>query len=180
MKKFNQLLFLLLVNFYSVGFSKTNDVLFNFSFKTFDQDSKQNLAEVDIDIYEKGEYVKTIKTGLDGMAYYRMKLDKEYELVVNSGSKYIEKRIIVNTKNIDLYSWKYSNKSSFVYDYQIEIKLFKTEHCEDFRFLKNEPIIHLIYDDKKKDMIDLVSTSITKKINRERKKKCDKTIRFQF
>jgi len=180
MKKTSQLLILLMINFCLLGYSKTNDVLFNFSFRTFDQDSKQNLENIKIDIYEKGNYVKTILTASDGMAYYRMKLDKEYELIVNSGNSYIEKRIIVNTNNIDLSSWKYRNKTSFVYDYQIEIKLFKKEYCEDFKFLKNEPIIHLKYDQKKKDMVDLVSSYITKKIDNERKKRCDGIIRFQF
>jgi hypothetical protein len=180
MKKFTLFLILLQLNFCFEVYSKTNDVLFNFSIKTFDQDTRKNLENISIDIYENGELMKTLYSGTDGMTYYRIKLDKEYELVVNSGNSYIEKRIIVNTKDIDLSSWKYSNRTSFVYDYQLEIKLFKKEYCEDFKFLKNEPIIHLKYDEKKRDMVDLVSSSISGKIEKERKKRCDNFIRIEF
>lgn len=158
----------------------TKDVLFNLSLRTFDQDKDENLENISIDIYESGTLIKSIKTGIDGKAYYMFKLNKEYEIIVNENNNYIQKVIKLDTKNIDLENWKFKNSPNFFYDFEVAIKLFKKENCENFSFLKNEPIIYFKYDQHKKDLVDIADNSLTKKIAKERKRECEEIIRFEF
>ncbi len=176
MKKISFFLFLL---FSLVGFKSqvhaTESVYFDFSFKTFNEDNGQNLEDIDVQIYEDGKLIKTLRTDRDGRAFYHFELNKSYEVVVSGNSKYIEKKILVDTRNIDLKNWKYSKAKQFKYKYEIQIKLFEKESCEDFKFLAEKPIIHLQYSSTKKDIVDLADNKISKKIKRERRKNCNKS-----
>jgi len=153
----------------------TESVYFDFSFKTFDEDKGNNLEDIDIQIFENGKLIKTLRTARDGRAFYNFELNKEYEVVISGKSKYIEKKILVDTRNIDLKNWKYHKAKQFKYKYDIQIKLFEKESCENFKFLAEKPIIHLQYSAEKKDIVDLADTKLSKQIKRERKKNCNRS-----
>lgn len=152
----------------------TENVYFDFSFKTFNEDNGQNLEDIDIQIFENGKLIKTLRTARDGRAFYNFELNREYEVLISGNSKYIEKKITVDTRNIDLENWKYQKAKQFKYKYEIQIKLFEKESCEDFQFLAEKPIIHLQYSKSKKDIVDLADNHISKQIKKERRKNCNK------
>jgi hypothetical protein len=167
-------MFLLAISGFNQPVSATESVYFDFSFKTFHEDNGQNLEDVDVQIFENGQLIKTLRTARDGRAFFHFELNKEYDVVVGGNSKFIEKKIKVDTRNIDLKNWKYSKARQFKYKYEISIKLFEKESCEDFTFLAQKPIIHLQYSIAKKDIVDLADNTITRQIKRERRKNCDK------
>lgn len=164
--------FLFGIHFNSEG---TESVFFDFSFKTFNEDTGKDLEDIDIQIFENGKLIKTLRTARDGRAFYNFELNKEYDVVVSGNSKYIEKKITVDTRNIDLKNWKYHKAKQFKYKYEIQIKLFEKESCEDFSFLAKNSIIHLQYSSDKRDIIDLADNHISKQIKRERRKNCNKS-----
>jgi hypothetical protein len=88
----------------------------------------------------------------------------------------------VDTRNIDLKNWKYHKAKQFKYKYDIQIKLFEKESCENFKFLAEKPIIHLQYSAEKKDIVDLADTKLSKQIKRERKKltSCPRYIKIKL
>lgn len=172
-----KLIFLLIV-FLNVimiknGFGQTENVIFDCSFKVWEQDLQLSLPKIKIEVYENGQLIKKLITDRDGKAYYNFELNKDYDIKINpGGGRYIEKWVKLDTRNIDLNTWKFKNRKEFRYYYQIEINLFEPERCEQFAFLTAQPIMNFKYSNKKRDLMDVADNRMVKKINRERKKKC--------
>ena len=153
--------------------AQTENAIFDCSFKVWEQDLQQTLQKIKIEVYENGNLIKKLSTDRDGKAYYNFDLNKEYDIRINpEKGKYIEKWVKLDTRNIDLQSWKFKNRKEFRYYYQIEINLFEPERCEKFAFLEQEPIMNFKYSSKKRDLMDVADNRIVKRINKERKKKC--------
>ena len=153
--------------------AQTENVIFDCSFKVWEQDLNQTLQKIKIEVYENGVLLKKMTTDKDGKAYQNFELNKEYDIKINpGGGRYIEKWVKLDTRNIDLKSWKFKNRKEFRYYYQIEINLFEPERCEQFAFLHQEPIINYKYSPKKRDLRDVADNRMVKRINKERKKKC--------
>jgi len=153
--------------------AQTENVIFDCSFKVWEQDLQKTLQKINIEIYENGNLIKKISTDRDGKAYHNFELNKEYDIKINpSGGRYIEKWVKLDTRNIDLQTWKFKNRKEFRYYYQIEINLFEPERCEQFAFLYQQPIINFKYSSKKRDLMDVADNRMVKRINKERKKKC--------
>jgi hypothetical protein len=134
---------------------------------------QQTLPKIKIEVYENGNLIKKLTTDRDGKAYQNFELNREYDIKINpEGGKYIQKWVKLDTRNIDLHAWKFKNRKEFRYYYQIEINLFEPERCEQFAFLHQQPIINFKYNTKKRDLMDVADNRLTKRINKERKKKC--------
>lgn len=153
--------------------AQTEHVIFDCSFKIWEQDLNKGLEKIKIEIYENGMLIKKLISDRDGMAYYNFDLNKEYDIKINPDKgRYVEKWVKLDTRDIDLKSWKYKDRKEFRYYYQIEINLFEPERCEQYAFLVNQPIINFKYSSKKRDLMDVADNSMVKRINKERKKKC--------
>jgi hypothetical protein len=173
MKKSIFLLFAAIIGLNIIAFAQTENVIFDCSFKVWEQDLQQTLQKIKIEVYENGNFIKKLTTDRDGKAYHNFELNKEYDIKINpGGGRYIEKWVKLDTRNIDLKSWKFKNRKEFRYYYQIEINLFEPERCEQFAFLHQEPIMNFKYIGKKRDLKDIADNRLVKRINKERKKKC--------
>jgi hypothetical protein len=173
MKKSILLIACALVILSNTSKAQTQNVIFDCSFKVWEQDLQKTLQKIKIEVYENGNLIKKLSTDRDGKAYYNFELNKEYDIKINpGGGRYIEKWVKLDTRNIDLASWKFKNRKEFRYYYQIEINLFEPERCEQFAFLYQQPIINFKYSTKKRDLMDVADNSMVKRINKERKKKC--------
>lgn len=174
MKKLNNfLIYFCLLLIANSSKAQTEKVIFDCSFKVWEQDLQQTLQKIKIEVYENGKLIKKLSTDRDGKAYYNFDLDKDYDIKINpGGGKYIEKWVKLDTRNIDLKSWKFKNRKEFIYYYQIEINLFEPERCEQFAFLHQQPIMNFKYSPKKRDLMDVADNRMVKQINKERKKKC--------
>ena len=155
------------------AFAQTENVIFDCSFKVWEQDLQKTLQKIKIEIYENGILLKKLTTDKDGKACYYFDLNKDYDIKINPGAgRYIEKWVKLDTRNIDLKTWKFKNRKEFRYYYQIEINLFEPERCEQFSFLNAAPIMNFKYSSKKRDVMDVADNRMVKRINKERKKKC--------
>ncbi len=173
MKKIILLLISSFIGLASVTQAQTEIVIFDCSFKVWEQDLQQTLPKIKIEVYENGNLIKKLTTDRDGKAYQNFELNREYDIKINpEGGKYIQKWVKLDTRNIDLHAWKFKNRKEFRYYYQIEINLFEPERCEQFAFLHQQPIINFKYNTKKRDLMDVADNRLTKRINKERKKKC--------
>ena len=174
MKKIFNLLYLFLVlACVNSSLAQTQNVIFDCSFKVWEQDLQKTLQKIKIEVYEDGKLIKKLTTDRDGKAYYNFELNKDYDIKINpGGGQYIEKWVKLDTRNIDLESWKFKNRKEFRYYYQIEINLFEPERCEQFAFLNTQPIMNFKYSHKKRDLMDVADNRMVKRINKERKKKC--------
>ena len=173
MKKSTLLLICAFIGFSLNCQAQTQNVIFDCSFKVWEQDLHQTLQKIKIEVYENGNLIKKLTTDRDGKAYYNFDLNKEYDIKINpEGGRYIQKWVKLDTRNIDLETWKFKNRKEFRYYYQIEINLFEPESCEQFAFLHQEPIMYFKYSNKKRDLMDTADNHIVRRINKERKKKC--------
>ena len=173
MKKSTLLLICAIIGLNLNCLAQTQNVIFDCSFKVWEQDLHQTLQKIKIEVYENGNLIKKLTTDRDGKAYYNFDLNKEYDIKINpEGGRYIQKWVKLDTRNIDLETWKFKNRKEFRYYYQIEINLFEPERCEQFAFLHLEPIMNFKYSNKKRDLMDTADNHIVRRINKERKKKC--------
>lgn len=173
MKKSIVLLIFAIILFNRNMMAQTENVIFDCSFKVWEQDLQQTLQKIKIEIYENGSLIKKLTTDRDGKAYYIFDLNKEYDIRINpEGGRYIQKWVKLDTRNIDLNGWKFKNRKEFRYYYQLEINLFEPERCEQFAFLHQQPIMDFKYSRKKRDLLDVADNHMVKRINKERKKKC--------
>ena len=103
-----------------------------------------------------------------------MKIDKEYKIVLVPKDDYVEKLIIIDTRNIDVHNWKYKNTPQVSLKYEVDVRLFKQnkENCQDFSFLKEEPVMFMKYDSEYDDFHDFATQELASRIKKERKKKC--------
>jgi hypothetical protein len=139
------------------------------------EDSREWIEDIPVVVYCDGKKVQTILTARDGKAYLSMESGKVYDIQVNgmsSGNRMISKLIRFDTRDIDFGKWKYRESKSMKYHYDFEILLFQSEACENYDFLKSNPIIHFVYSPDRKDLIDIADQSLSKQIKAERKKKC--------
>lgn len=171
MKKALFLTFFLVI-FYIIGMPQTQSVVFDFVFITLEEDSNKVLKNTPIEIYEDGKLLKKITTNEQGKAFYDLQVNKEYDIYFKPNrTRYIQKYIKIDTRNIDLANWKYKDRKDFRSNYQIEINLFRHESWQNFDFLKAEPIIHYKYDAKKGDLVDISDDTMLKRVKKERSKK---------
>ena len=111
MKKIILLLISSFIGFASVTQAQTEIVIFDCSFKVWEQDLQQTLQKIKIEVYENGNLIKKLTTDRDGKAYHNFELNKEYDIKINpEGGKYIQKWVKLDTRNIDLHSWKFKNR----------------------------------------------------------------------
>ena len=154
--------------------ARTETVSFPFSFRVSDEDSKQSLSEYSINVFENDLQVKTIRTGSDGVVKYNFKKDVEYKLVFTSNNSYIEKVIVVDTRNIELSKWKYKDDTNVSLGYDVDVRLFKPTfaRCQNFNFLKTTPVMELRYNAKRHNLYDYSDNDVLTMIKKERKKNC--------
>lgn len=156
----------------TISNAQTQSVVFDFVFITLEEDSNKVLKNTPIEIYEDGKLLKKITTNEQGKAFYDLQVNKEYDIYFKPNrTRYIQKYIKIDTRNIDLANWKYKDRKDFRSNYQIEINLFRHESWQNFDFLKKEPIIHYKYVAKKGDLEDISDDTMLKKVKKERSKK---------
>ena len=87
--------------------------------------------------------------------------------------EFVEKYLIIDTRNIDFHNWKYKNTEQVSLRYDVDLKVFKSKGtCQDFGFLKEEPCMLMKYDSEYDDFHDFAPETLKNKIKNELKKKC--------
>ena len=157
----------------SIVFSQTQEVKLPFKFHVFDLDTKKDVAELPVNIFANDTLIKTIYTDESGKFSYVFFKEKNYKIVFTSKFDYLEKIILVDTRNIDYLNWKYKNENHVNIPFDIESSMFKLKNkCQDFTFLKTIPVMDLRYDPKTLDFFDFSKDDLITRIKKERKKKC--------
>jgi hypothetical protein len=159
--------------YYSIVFSQTQELKLPFKFHVFDLDTKKDVAELPVNIFANDTLIKTFYTDESGKFSYVFLKEKTYKIVFTSNFDYLEKIILVDTRNIDYLNWKYKNENHVNIPFDIESSMFKLKNrCQDFTFLKTIPVMDLRYDPKTLDFFDFSKDELITRIKKERKKKC--------
>jgi hypothetical protein len=171
------ILFLCLVNesaLYALN-QITESVWIDCNIRVKDQDSHDWLEDIPVLIVCDGKKLQTLMTARNGKVWVNLETGKEYDIHINSGAAkkaYISKMVRFDLRQIDLAGWKYRKSKIMKYQYELEILLFQAEPCENFEFLKDEPLIHYKYVAEKRDLIDIADQGLNRKIRQARRKKC--------
>lgn len=155
------------------SFRKSERVDFTISIRVIDQYTKEPKKDIAILVKDENGN-RRMKTDVYGKVKLTLPAGAITEIVVNDGNK-LSKLIRVNAKNFDLKNWRYKETSNFTLQYEFEIMLFEPEWCEHYEFLKDSPVIHYVYDLRKKDMVDIADQGILRRIAKERKNNCTMT-----
>jgi len=151
----------------------TIEVDFTFTLHLIDDSKGKDLLNSPVHIYEDGKLKKKIISGEEGLAKFFCKPDKEYKIVLVGHEEFVEKYLLIDTRNIDFHNWKYNNTEQVSLRYDIDVKVFKTKgSCQDFDFLKEEPCMLMKYDTEYNDFHDFAPEPLRNKIKEELKKKC--------
>ena len=154
-------------------FHESDRVDFAINIRVIDQDSKATKKDISILILDK-DGSRHMKTDPYGKLRLTLAAGSLTDLVVNEGAK-LSKLIRLDARNFDLSNWRYKEINHFTLRYEFEIMLFEPEWCEKYEFLKDTPVIHYVFDPRKKDMVDIAAPGILKRIEKERKKSCTMT-----
>ena len=103
MKKIILLLISSFIGFASVTQAQTEIVIFDCSFKVWEQDLQQTLQKIKIEVYENGNLIKKLTTDRDGKAYHNFELNKEYDIiesVLTNNDYSVLKPMLVQIKDI--------------------------------------------------------------------------------
>jgi hypothetical protein len=165
-------LFFLSSLFYKVE-AETVEVDITFTLHLFDDDKGIDLVGTPVQIFEDDVLRKKLFTDEKGITKFYCKLDKEYKIKFPPQNNYVEKLIIIDTRNIDLQNWKYKKTPQVSLKYDVDVRLFmQNGECKDFSFLKEEPVMYMKYDTEYDDFHDFSTNILAEKIKEERKKKC--------
>jgi hypothetical protein len=174
MKRFFYIFFVVVFGSWcSIVFSQTQEVKLSFKFHIFDLDTKKDVVKLPVNIFVNDTLIKTINTDESGKFSYLFYKEKSYKIVFTATADYIEKIILIDTRNIDYLNWKYKKEDHVNIPYDIESSMIKPKNkCQDFTFLKTIPVMDLRYDPKTLDFFDFSKDELITRIKKEMKKKC--------
>jgi len=155
--------------------AQTQEVDFTFTLHLFDEDLGIDLENHAVQIFEDSARKKKIISGAKGLAKFFLKVVKQYRIVLTGNDNYVEKIILIDTRNIDYRNWKYKHTTQVSLKYHVEVRMFKEhpEKCQDYSFLKTEPVMYLKYDSEYDDLHDFSEVQLEARIKKERKRKCE-------
>jgi hypothetical protein len=154
--------------------AETLEVDFTFTLHLFDEASGADIIGQPVQVFEDGKLKRKVVSVEKGLVKFYCQINKEYRIVVSPKDDYVEKFLVIDTRNIDLNNWKYKNTPQVSLRYEVELRLFKMKNpaCQDFNFLKEEPCMMMRYDSEYDDLHDFATKELENKIKAELKKKC--------
>ena len=170
------ILFILFFSLLSIQANKadTIEVDFTFTLHLYEDGNGNDLIAYPVQIYEDGKLKKKLVSSDKGFVKFFCLVNKEYKIVLVGKDDFVEKFLMIDTRNIDLHNWKHKNTEQVSLRYDVEVRLFKMKNpaCQNFDFLKEEPCMLMRYDSEYDDFHDFATKELENKIKLELKKKC--------
>lgn len=172
--KFFLSLFVLCTLLQEANHAETLEVDFTFTLHLFEDGNGKDIVGHSVHIFEDGKLKRKVISADKGLVKFYCQANKEYKIVLVGNDDFVEKFLLIDTRNIDLKNWKYKSTSQVSLRYDVDVRLLRMNNpsCQDFSFLKEEPCLMMRYDSEYDDLHDFATKELESKIKAELKKKC--------
>ena len=155
--------------------AQTKDLVITLYIHVMDQNTGADLEDVEVLFETDSLPPRKLLTARKGTTQFLADVGRQY-VIRFSYPGMVSKFMILDTRDLDLATWKFKQKTSVRIGYDIEMKLFKPQACQDFSYLKGSPWFHLKYMKSEGDIVEVGEAGLEKKTNRERKRTCKEKI----